>query len=162
MRGTKKEDKSLNLLKKVLIGTAIFALSINFVFLLIPLFISPDDAYIDLMQYVVILIFSFVISLANRIFDANKLHTALKILIHYVALSVSFIILFSSWNPAAFSKPSAYFVAVLLFTIAYGIVFAGIIIGKKIYAKSKLAQVKFPAESKINKKTEEEYKPRFK
>ena len=141
-------SETVNLIKKVLFGTAVFALSINFLFLLVPLFISPEDSYIDFVQFIVILIFSFVISLANRIFDAKKLHISLKILIHFVALTASFIILFSSWNPSAFSKPSAYFVAFFLFAIAYGIVFAGVAIGKKIYAKARTKSKKIPTTTK--------------
>ena len=155
----------MNLLKKIIFGTAVFALSINALYLIAPLILQPhatESPVITIPQSIVILIFSFVISLSNRIFDAQKLHKVLKLLIHFAAITISFIVLFSSWNPEAFQKPSAYFVAIFLFAAVYSIVFAGIMIGKKIYAKSKISKGVEAPKSKTSKKNEEDYKPRFK
>lgn len=154
----------MKLIKKIAFATAIFALAINALYLIAPLILQPyseTSPSISIPQYIVILIFSFVIALANRIFDAEKLHKALKILIHFAAVTVSFIVLFSSWNPEAFQKASSYFIAIFLFAIVYAIVFAGIAVCKKIYAKSKLSKPAPVAKPKANKKNEEEYKPRF-
>ena len=155
----------MNLLRKVIFGTAVFALSINALYLIAPLILQPhaqESPTITIPQFIVILIFSFVISLSNRIFDAQRLHKALKVLIHFAAISTSFIVLFSSWNPEAFRKAASYFVAFFLFAAAYSIVFLSIVIGKKILKNSKHSKVNKVPESKINKKNEEEYKPRFK
>ena len=155
----------MNLLKKVVFGTAVFALSINALFLIVPLILqpyAPELPNISISQYIVVLIFSFVISLANRIFDTGKLHVALKIAIHYVAVTASCVVLFASWRPDSFPKFASHFVAIILFTAIYAIVFACIVIGKKIYAKSKLSQTKQVETNKSSKKDQTDYEPRFK
>ena len=134
-------------------------MSINLFILLATLATHPEDAYVDFKQYLVVIIFSFVIALANRIFDANKLHKSLKILIHYSIISVSFVVLFSSWNPAAFSKPSAYFAAFFLLTIAYWIIFAAVIIFKKYMLNLQAQIIKLPFQAKKAKRTRKNISP---
>ena len=155
----------MKLIKKVAFETAVFTLAINTLYLIAALFIYPNLTElpsIDIIQHFVIMILSFVIALANRIFEVEKLHRVLKVVINYTVILVSFIVLFSSWRPDSFASSSAFFVAIFLFTVAYALVFAGIMIGKKIYAKSKLSKPAPVAKPKANKKNEEAYKPRFK
>lgn len=155
----------MKLVKKVAFETAVFTLAINTLYLVAALLLYPtltELPSIDLIQHFVIMILSFVIALANRIFEAEKLHKVLKVIIHYACILVSFIVLFSSWRPDSFANSSAYFVAIFLFSVAYALVFVGFVIANKISTKSKISKATTVAKQKTTKKNEEEYKPRFK
>ena len=155
----------MKLVKKVAFETAVFTLTINTLYLVAALLLYPtltELPSIDLIQHFVIMILSFVIALANRIFEAEKLHKVLKVVIHYACILVSFIVLFSSWRPDSFANSSAYFVAIFLFSVAYALVFVGFVIANKISTKSKISKATTVAKQKTTKKNEEEYKPRFK
>jgi prepilin signal peptidase PulO-like enzyme (type II secretory pathway) len=74
--------------------------------------------------FLIILLFGFVISIANTIFEIKKLHYALKLLIHYTALLLAFIFVFIIAGNIKISGAASVFSAIIIFTFLYGVIYA--------------------------------------
>ena len=96
-------------------GYSIFILTMFYVFAVLTNFTSPA---IIPSQFALILLFGFIIALAEFLYNILKLKQALRCFIHYGILLLAFCIIFIISGNIA-SKPSAVFVAVIIFTMLY-------------------------------------------
>ena len=109
--------------------------------------------------FLVILLFGFVISLANMIFEIENLRYALKFIIHYAALLIAFIFVFIIAGNLSVSGVASVFSAVVIFTILYGVIFAisyGVRSATRSVKKSGNAKRNQPAQAKSST-----YKPLY-
>ena len=111
-------------------------------------------------QFILILTFGMIISTAELIYDCTRLKKVHKLLIHYFVLLVTFCVIFIASGNIAAQRPSAVFVAIILFTILY---FAFTVLVHYARKAIKKADDKLDMKSsnkKISKK--ESYKPLYK
>ena len=94
-------------------------------------FVKTDFAFnlkavpgITLPRFIIILLFAFIINLANLIFKLPKLNYALKTILHSIIICLSFVLALCLMNGGASLGSAAIFVLVLLFLIVYFLVFA--------------------------------------
>ena len=102
-------------------GYAILILSLFYAFAAVSKFVSQSIA---LGQFLLILTFGFVISLAELMYEELKLKKALKCVIHYFVLLVAFCIIFIVSGNIALQRPAAIFGAILIYTALYFAVYA--------------------------------------
>ena len=121
---------------------AILILSLFYAFAAISQFVSQSIAP---GQFLLILTFGFVISLAEFMYEELKLKKALKCLIHYAVLLVAFCFIFIISGNISAQRPSAVFGAVVIFTMLYFAIFT-------IVHFAKLAINR--ADDKLDKRTE--------
>lgn len=100
-------------------GYTVLILTLFYAFAAISKFISPAIAP---KQFALILAFGFIISLAEFMYDSLKLKTALKCIIHYCVLMVAFCFIFIISGNISAQKPSAVFVAIILYTFMYFVI----------------------------------------
>ena len=116
-------------LRKIATGGCVFTTVITLLFSIVAFIINRSEGIYDrvslpISQFLWILLFSFVISAANHVFFLRRLHTALRLLIHYVALLVSFIFVFIVAGNLNITGPASVFIAIFVFTILYAILMA--------------------------------------
>lgn len=70
-----------------------------------------------------VLIFSFAVSFANSLMGFERLNLAVRIIIHYVAISAAFYVIFILWSGFA-SKALLSFLIMCAYTVVYIIVMA--------------------------------------
>ncbi len=97
-------------------GYAILILTLFYAFAAISQFVSQAIAP---KQFALIVSFGFIISLAEFLYEELKLKKALKCVIHYAVLLVAFCLIFIVSGNISVQKPSAVFVAVILYTALY-------------------------------------------
>lgn len=97
-------------------GYAVLILSLFYAFAAISKFVSQSIAP---QQFALILLFGFVISFAEFLYEELKVKKVYKCLIHYGVLLVAFCIIFVVSGNISAQKPSAVFVAIILYTILY-------------------------------------------
>ena len=140
-------------------GYAILILSLFYIFAAVSQFVSQSIAP---GQFVLILSFGFIISLAEFMYEELKVKRIYKCLIHYGVLLVAFCTIFIASGKISAQKPSAAFVAIILYTILYFTVWAIVHFVRKGIA---LADDKLDAKStsKQNDKTTKKgtYKPLY-
>ena len=114
------------------------------------------DTSIAFPSYFIILLFGFVISSAEWILSIKKLHTSLRILIHYVVLLASFSVMY-----VALMRPNAsgIMMSVVFFTLLYFIFFFIIrAVGKMLNATDKALE---RGRSSVNNTENKPYKSMF-
>lgn len=98
-----------------------------------------DDAKFFVDRLYILLLFAFIASLAALIFSVRKLHTAIKVVIHYIICFLDmylcvFVIFFKTSGMEQHVEgytPSQILVASVMFTVVYAVVIAVcLIIGK--------------------------------
>ena len=102
-------------------GYAVLILSLFYAFAAISKFVSQAIAP---GQFILIVSFGFIISLAEFMYEELNLKKTLKCLIHYAVLLVAFCLIFIVSGNISAQKPSAIFVAIILYTILYFVVWA--------------------------------------
>ena len=140
-------------------GYAVLILSLFYAFAAISKFVSQSIAP---RQFILIVSFGFIISLAEFMYEELKIKKALKCLIHYAVLLLAFCLIFIVSGKISAQKPSAVFVAVVLYTILYFTVWSIVHFVRKAIncADDKLdaKKEKIKSEKKNNK---EAYKPLY-
>ena len=111
------------LFKKLLNSTCIIFTVITAVYMLILqiINITDSDAGIEAGRVLLFFIFSLLLSIANALLSLNKIHIALRYIIHYVILIFGFWTCFCLPNKMDFSKT---LVGVVIFSACYAIVMA--------------------------------------
>lgn len=102
-------------------GYAILILSMFYAFAAISDFISTS---IPPKQYLLILSFGFVISIAEFIYEELKIRKIYKGLIHYLLLLLAFCLIFILGGNISSQKNAAVFIAITLYTIFYFVMWA--------------------------------------
>ena len=102
-------------------GYAILILTMFYIFAAVSQFVSQAIAP---GQFALILVFGFIISLAELMYEELKLKKALKCIIHYCVLLVAFCLIFIISGNISAQRPSAVFGSVVIYTVLYFTVFA--------------------------------------
>ncbi len=82
-----------------------------------------DETAVTFRQFLLILLFSLLVALANRLLSFQKLHIALRIAIHYATLLAAFLVVFVAAGKLKISGPSSVFLSVMIFTVLYAVCF---------------------------------------
>ena len=142
-------------------GYAVLILSLFYAFAAISKFVSQSIAP---GQFILIVSFGFIISLAEFMYEELKVKKVYKCLIHYGVLLAAFYLIFIISGKISAQKPSAVFVAIILYTILYCTVWAIVHFSRKAinYADDKL-EAKSGNIRKTSNKTDNKgtYKPLY-
>ena len=106
---------------------------------------AKDSSVFFVDRLYILLLFAFVASLAALVFSVNKLHTAIKVIVHYIICFLDmylcvFVIFFKVSGMEQHVDgytPSQIFVASVMFTVFYAIVIAVCLILCKATKKKK-------------------------
>ena len=102
-------------------GYAILILTLFYAFAAVSQFVSQAIAP---GQFALILLFGFVISFAEFMYEELKVKKVFKCLIHYAVLLVAFYLIFVISGNISVQRPAAIFGAVVIFTVLYFTVYA--------------------------------------
>ena len=97
-------------------GYTVLILTLFYLYAAISGFVSPAIAP---GQYALILISGLVISLAEFMYEQLNVKKTLKCIIHYGVLLVAFCLIFIISGKISMQRPAAIFVAIVLFTFMY-------------------------------------------
>lgn len=138
-------------------GYSLLILTLFYIFAAITKFINPA---ITPGQFALIVLFGFIISLAELLYSILKLKKVLKCFIHYAVLFVAFLVIFIISGNIASAKASGIFVAIIVYTFMYFSIYLIVnLIRKTINAADDKLDAKLPKENKTKKA---EYKPLYK
>ena len=110
--------------KNIVLNSTAYTVVILILFYLYALIGNLTHPAITFGTFLIILLFGFVISLANMIFSIEKLHYALKLLIHYSALLLAFIFVFIIAGKLSLDGIASVFSAIIIFTVLYAVIYA--------------------------------------
>ena len=102
-------------------GYAILILTLFYAFAAVSQFVSQAIAP---GQFALILLFGFIISIAEFMYEELKVKKVFKCLIHYAVLLVAFYLIFVISGNISVQRPAAIFGAVVIFTVLYFTVYA--------------------------------------
>lgn len=110
--------------KSILANGCVFSTVITLIASVVALIVDRAEGLfkevsLPVSQFLVILAFSFLIAAANRILTLRRMHAALRLLIHYAALLVSFLFIFVLAGNLKITGADSIFIAVFLFTVLY-------------------------------------------
>ena len=84
---------------------------------------SLSNPAMTISQYLIILLFGFFIACANLLFTIKSIPKALVYMIHYLALLISFYVIFVLISEAKFPTMGQLFIGFVLFSLIYALVF---------------------------------------
>ena len=90
---------------------------------------------ISFTRYLIFIVCGFAVALANLIFEMRAVPFYARSLLHYVALLVAFLIIFTTDGVLSMNRISDFFVAIIIFTILYIVVFVITYFTKKAFIK---------------------------
>ena len=146
-------------IKSIILSSTAYTVVIILLFYIYALIGNLTHPAITFGTFLIILLFGFVISLANMIFKIEKLHYAIKLLIHYAALLISFIFVFIIAGKLSISGIASVFSAIVIFTFLYAVIYA-ISYGVKS-ALNSVDKSKNSANSKQQTNKKSVYKPLY-
>ncbi len=119
----------MKIFRNILTEGCVFTTVITLLFSLVAFIVNRAEGMfkevsIPVSRFFVILAFSFLIAVANRILSVRRLHVALRLLIHYAALLVSFIFVFVAAGNLKITGTASVFVAIVVFTVLYALMMA--------------------------------------
>ena len=142
--------------RKILVSSCVICTLISIFFYFITAIVNADETLIDpainLPQFLLILLFSLLVALANRLLSVKKLHILLRILIHYATLLAAFLIVFVSAGKLKISGAASLFLAIVIFTVLYALFFVAGYFLLRLFGA-------IPGKEKKGKN--QEYTPRF-
>lgn len=100
-------------------GYTVLILSLFYAFAAISEFVMPAIAP---GQFALIFASGLVISLAEFMYEQLKVKKVLKCIIHYFVLMVAFCLIFIISGKISAQKPAAVFIAIILFTLLYFVI----------------------------------------
>ena len=118
-------------LENVVLKACSYAVLIATLFFLFTLITNFTEAALKIGTFMLILLFGFIIALADLIFGIKKLNNALRVLIHYGALLLTFIVVFVVFGNISLGGAGATISAIFIFTALYAVVFPIIYFSKK-------------------------------
>lgn len=130
-------------LENLLLKSCGYTLSILLVFYLGGTIAGFTTPYIDFKTFLIILLFGTLIALAGLLFKIEKIHIALRVLIHYLVLFCAFTVVFVLSGNIAKKGMAAVFTSLTVFTFFYAIMFTASYFIRKLIKK---------ADKKIDKK----------
>ncbi len=114
----------MNHFRRIFTEACIFCTLITLVFFFFAALINEventfGDVGLSLARYLLIVLFSFLIAGANRLFCAKGLHLALRFVLHYALLLTAFLVIFIAAGNIKISGSASVFVAIVVFTVFY-------------------------------------------
>ncbi len=116
-------------IRRIFTSGCIWMTGISLVFFAVAALINSTEQTfgtlgISFPQYLLILLFSFLIAGAGLLLSLPRLHVALRILIHYAVILTGFIVIFAVAGNLNFDSSAKIFVAIVIFTFFYAIIMA--------------------------------------
>ena len=118
-------------LEKLFLKACAYAVLIVTLFFLFTLATSFTEAAIKIGTFMLILLFGLIIAAADLIFSIEKINKALRLLIHYAALLVTFIVIFVLSGNITAGGGGAVISAIFIFTVLYAVLFTVIFLVKR-------------------------------
>ena len=110
-------------LEKLILKACAYAVLVTTLFFIFTMMTSFTEAAIKMETFMLILLFGALIAVADLIFGIKKLRMGLRVLIHYGALLLTFIVIFIISGNITVNGPGAVFSAIFIFTILYAVLF---------------------------------------
>jgi hypothetical protein len=110
-------------IEKFVLKACSYAVLIVTLFFLFTLITDFTEAALRIGTFMLILLFGFIISIADLIFRTDRINMALRLLIHYASLLVTFIVVFVVFGNIAGGGGGAVISAVFIFTALYAVIF---------------------------------------
>ena len=110
--------------KKIILSATAYTVLILVLFYIYALVGNLTQPAVKFGTFLIILVFGFVISLANIIFEIKRLNHLIKLLIHYLALLLAFIVIFVIAGNLTISGPASVLSAIIIFTVLYAVIYA--------------------------------------
>jgi prepilin signal peptidase PulO-like enzyme (type II secretory pathway) len=110
-------------LENLLLKASGYTIITVILFYLVAMMGEFTKAALDFKTFMLIFVFGIIISAVNLIFEIQILHKALKILIHYAVLLVSFFVIFFVAGKLGNAATSVIFSAIIVFTALYAVIF---------------------------------------
>ena len=112
------------IVRKILVSTCVICTVISVVFYFIAAIVNEveslfNETAVTFRQFLLILLFSFLVALANRLLSVPRLHIALRIAIHYATLLAAFLVVFIRAGNLKISGASTVFLSIMIFTVLY-------------------------------------------
>ncbi len=146
-----------NKITKLLYHSFVYSAAITVAFFIFGYITGVQEPKLSLSRFLVILLFSAIISGAEFLFMIPKVPKAVCYIIHYAALFIAFLIVFIIINSSGITS-SFVFAAVVIFTIIYAVITVAVFLLTKFVFKDNKKN-----EIADGKKTDEEkkYTPKF-
>ena len=114
--------------RKILVSSCVICTLISVFFYFIAAIVNNGDETlldpaINLRQFLLILLFSLLVALANRLLAYPKLHIALRILVHYATLLAAFLVVFVAAGKLKISGAASLFLSIMIFSVLYAVFF---------------------------------------
>ncbi|MBO4283758.1 MAG: DUF3021 family protein [Clostridia bacterium] len=111
-------------IRKILTSSCVICTVISVFFYFIAAIVNKveslfNESAVTFRQFLLILLFSFLVALANRLLSVSRLHVALRVLIHYATLLAAFLVVFIWAGKLKINGPAAVFLSIMIFTVLY-------------------------------------------
>ena len=147
-------------IQSIVLNSCFYTVLISVVILAITTLMSENgNLGISFTRYLIFIACGVAISLANFILDLRAVHIAIRLALHYFALLVAFLIIFTTDGVLKLERPSHFFVAVIIYSILYILIFAIVYLAKRAMGK---LDSKSKNSSKKQSSTKQKYESRFK
>lgn len=115
--------------RKILVSTCVICTVISVFFFFFAAIVNEveslfSETAITFRQFLLILLFSFLVALANRLLSVQRLHIALRITVHYATLLAAFLVVFIRAGNLKITGSASLFLSVMIFTVLYAVFFA--------------------------------------
>lgn len=139
------------LIKKALVSACVIFTIITAAYMLVLqiINISENSAAVEAGRVLLFFVFSCLLAIANAILSINKIHTALRYIIHYAIFIFAFSVCFCIPNKMNATK---IIIGITLATIGYCLVMLLISVFKKRFFKSKAEPEKYEKQFSYQKK----------
>ena len=115
--------------RKILLSTCVNCTLISVFFYFIAAIVNKvesimNETAVTFRQFLLILLFSLLVALANRLLSVRKLQIVLRVAIHYATLLAAFLVVFVAAGKLKISGAASVFLAIAIFTVFYAAFFA--------------------------------------
>ena len=155
------QELIMKFLENLILKSCGFTLSILFIFYLGGTIADFTNPYIDFKTFLTVLLFGTLIAVAGLLFKIEKMHIALRVLIHYLVLFISFTVIFIISGNISAKGAAAIFTSLIIFTFFYAIMFTAAYFLRKLI-KNADARIDKNAHPRPASKKRSEYKKLYK
>ena len=150
----------MKLLENLILKSCGYALSILFVFYLGGTISDFTIPYIDFKTFLTVLLFGTLIAVAGLLLKIEKIHAALRVLIHYFVLFCAFTVIFVLSGNISSKGMAAVFSSLIIFTFFYVIMFTAAYFIRKMIKKAdeRIGKKMHPRDVKTHTKYKKLYK----
>lgn len=112
-------------LQSIVLNACAYTVLISVVILSITTLISENgNLGISFTRYLTFILCGIAIALANLIFSLNSIHIIIRMALHYGALLVAFLVIFTTDGILPLNDAADYFVAIIIYSLMYVLLFA--------------------------------------